>query len=57
MEKAVDLIITPSQSEIKMKLSSDRLHVICLHLIVHSVKLQSAEHLAFPYLGLKWKQD
>lgn len=58
MEEALDLVIIPSKSEIRIKLCLEGLcYLLVLLLIVQSIALQSAEHLAFPYLGLKWKQD
>lgn len=59
VEKAVDLKIIQSTSEIRMKveLRGVGCYLLWLHLIVQSRNLPSAEHLAFPYLGFKWKQD
>lgn len=58
MEEALGLVIIPSKSEIRIKPRSEGLcYLLVLLLIVQSVALQSAEHLAFPYLGLKWKRD
>lgn len=57
MEEALDLVIIPSKSEIRIKLCLEGLCYLLVLLIVQSIALQSAEHLAFPYLGLKWKRD